>query len=125
MPLAMKTLREAAIELGMPENELRLLVDLRKARAVMKKGVLTFAPDELARIRRLRKTVVDSGSKSSAPAPAAAKTPAPAKAAPPKVAPPPRAAAPRPPVRPPVKAAAPAARPAPPRLPPVPPKAQP
>lgn len=116
MPLPMKTLREAAIDLGMPESEIRVLVDLKKVRAVMKKGVLTFAPDELARIRRLRKTLVDSGNKSSAPAAAQPKPAAP------KVAPP-KAVAPRPPVRPPVRPPAP--RPAPPKRTPPPPPAPP
>ena len=44
MPLLMKTLQEAAIELGMPESEIKTMVDLRKVRAVMKRGRLYFAP---------------------------------------------------------------------------------
>ena len=73
MPLPMKTLQEAAVELGMAESEIRTMVDLRKIRAVLKKGKLTFAPDELAKIRRLRKTVPESAQKSSAVAPIPAK----------------------------------------------------
>ncbi len=60
MPLPMKTLAEAAAELGMPERELRTMVDLRKVRAVMKASKLMIAPDEIAKLRRLRKTLPES-----------------------------------------------------------------
>lgn len=88
MPLAMKTLSEAAAELGIPEAEIKVMVDLRKVRAVMKRGKLLFAPDEIAKIKRLRKTTPES-----------AKPAVPVPVAPPKpVAPPPRR--PQPPRRP-------------------------
>jgi hypothetical protein len=92
MPLPMKTLQEAAAELGMAEAEIRTMVDLRKIRAVLKKGKMTFAPDELAKIRRLRKTVPESAQKSSAvvPTPAKAPTPAPARPVLPRRPPPSR-----------------------------------
>ncbi|OYW25046.1 MAG: hypothetical protein B7Z55_00465 [Planctomycetales bacterium 12-60-4] len=56
----MKTLKEAAIELGMPENEIRVMIDMRKIRAVWRKNQLTIAPDEIAKIRRLRKSLPES-----------------------------------------------------------------
>jgi hypothetical protein len=92
MPLPMKTLQEAAAELGMPESEIRTMVDLRKIRAVLKKGKMTFAPDELAKLRRLRKTVPESAQKSSAvvQTPAKAPTPAPVRPALPRRPPPSR-----------------------------------
>ncbi|MSR60100.1 MAG: hypothetical protein EXS05_21080 [Planctomycetaceae bacterium] len=65
MPLLLKTLREASVELGMPESEIKTLVDLKKVRAVMKKGKLNFAPDELAKIKRQRKTLPESVIKSA------------------------------------------------------------
>lgn len=86
MPLPMKTLREAATELGMPEAELRSLVQLNKIRAVMKKGALSFAPDELAKAKRLRRTIPESAVKAPVPEPTA---PAPPKPAPPPRRPPP------------------------------------
>ena len=73
MPLAMKTLREASAELGIPEAELKTMVDLKKVRAVLKKGVPMFAPDEIAKLRRLRKTVLESAKSSTATTPVAAK----------------------------------------------------
>ncbi|MBS0262727.1 MAG: hypothetical protein JSS02_12305 [Planctomycetes bacterium] len=85
MPLPMKTLQEAAAELGMPEREIKAMVDLGKVRAVMKRGKLYFAPDELAKIKRLRKTIPESAKPAEAPAP-----PPPKPAAPPRPAPPPR-----------------------------------
>lgn len=100
MPLPMKTLREASVELGMPEAEIKTLVDLKKVRAVMKKGKLNFAPDELAKIKRLRKTLPESVVKADldgvapAPKPAAPKVVAP----PPRPSPPPRRVPPRPPM---------------------------
>jgi len=45
MPLPMKTLREASADLGIPEKEIKTMVDLRKIRSVMKKGQMLFAPD--------------------------------------------------------------------------------
>ena len=63
MPLLMKTLREASAELGIPEIEIRAMVDLGKVRAVMKKGGLALAPDEIAKIIRLRKTLPESAKK--------------------------------------------------------------
>ncbi len=63
MPLPMKTLREAAAELGIPEKEIKAMVDLKKVRAVMKKGMPTFAPDEIARMIRQRKTLPESSKK--------------------------------------------------------------
>lgn len=84
MPLPMKTLREASVELGMPEAEIKTLVDLGKIRAVRKRSLLTFAPDELAKIKRLRKTLPESAIKSSSAAVASqAKPPVPKKAPPP------------------------------------------
>ena len=69
MPLTMKTLREASAELGIPEAEIKALVDSKKIRAVFKKGQPTFAPDELAKIARLRKSLPESAKKASAPEP--------------------------------------------------------
>jgi hypothetical protein len=89
MPLQMKTLSEASQELGMPESEIRTLVDLRKVRAVMKRGKLTFAPDELAKIKRLRKSLPESAVKMSAAEMAAQAKPVPP-APPPKRPPPSR-----------------------------------
>ena len=63
MPLPMKTLREASSALGIPEAEIRALVDLGKVRAVHKKGVPTFAPDEIAKMIRQRKTLPESQKK--------------------------------------------------------------
>ncbi|TXT36478.1 MAG: hypothetical protein FD138_963 [Planctomycetota bacterium] len=63
MPLPMKSLREAAAELGIPEKEIKAMVDLGKVRAVMKKGGLAFAPDEIAKIIRQRKTLPESAKK--------------------------------------------------------------
>ncbi|MBI5757213.1 MAG: hypothetical protein HZA46_01695 [Planctomycetales bacterium] len=85
MPLPMKTLREASIDLGMPESEIRAMVSFGKVRAVMKKGNPTFAPDELAKIRRQRKTLPESAIQSSM-----AEIPSPAKPIPPKKPQPPR-----------------------------------
>lgn len=88
MPLPLKTLQEAASELGIPEGELKVLVDLHKVRAVLKKGKLQFAPDEIAKIKRLKKTLPESAKASTASAIPPASTPP--KTAPPKPAPPPR-----------------------------------
>lgn len=63
MPLPMKTLREASAELGIPENEIRAMVDLGKVRAVMKKGGLALAPDEIAKLIRQRKSLPESAKK--------------------------------------------------------------
>lgn len=88
MPLPLKTIQEASAELGIPEGELKVLVDLHKVRAVLKKGKLQFAPDEIAKIKRLKKTLPESA-KSNVPA-----TAVPSKPAPPKVSPPPRVSPP-------------------------------
>ena len=85
MPLPMKTLSEASMELGIPESEIRTLVDLKKVRAVLKRGKLTFAPDEIAKIKRLRKSLPESATRSSTAGMASQ-----AKTALPKKAPPPR-----------------------------------
>lgn len=63
MPLPMKTLRQASVELGIPEAEIKAMVDLKKVRSVLKKGVPTFAPDEIAKLIRLRKTLPESAKK--------------------------------------------------------------
>mgnify|MGYP003350439630 CR=1 FL=1 len=63
MPLPMKSLRETAAELGIPEKEIKAMVDLGKVRAVLKKGGLAFAPDEIAKIVRQRKTLPESAKK--------------------------------------------------------------
>jgi hypothetical protein len=88
VPLPLKTLAEASAELGMPESEIKALVDLKKVRGLLKKGKLHFAPDEIAKIKRLRRTLPESVIKSSASEAAAQ-----VKVNPPKpttVAPPPR-----------------------------------
>lgn len=63
MPLPMKTLREVSTQLGIPEKEIRAMVDLGKVRSVLKKGVPMFAPDELAKLARQRKTLPESAKK--------------------------------------------------------------
>ena len=85
MPLPMKTLREASIELGMSESEIRALVSFGKVRAVIKKGSPTFAPDEIAKMKRQRKTLPESALQSSS-----AEAPSPPKPAPPLKPQPPR-----------------------------------
>lgn len=60
MPLPMKSIREVAAELGMTEREVRVLIDTNKVRAVWKKSQLAIAPDEIARLRRMRKTLPES-----------------------------------------------------------------
>jgi len=92
MPLVMKTLREVAVEVGIPEAELKAMVDMKKVRAVLKKGKPLLAPDEIAKIKRLRKTVPESAKPvvaAAAPAPVAPK-PATARPAVPKRPPPSR-----------------------------------
>ncbi len=79
MPLPMKTLREAAAELGMPDTEVRAMIDMGKIRAVWRKGQLNLAPDEIAKLRRLRKTLPESEQRGATPA-----KPAPAKPATPR-----------------------------------------
>ena len=59
MPLPLKTLREASIETGIPEAEIRALVNMNKIRAVLKKGAPTFAPDEIAKIDNVRHPLFD------------------------------------------------------------------
>jgi len=90
MPLPMKTLREAAAELGIPEAELRVMVESKKVRASMRKGSLCIAPDELAKVRKLRKTTYDTAYSQRTPKPVAP-PPKPAATPPGKTAPPPRA----------------------------------
>lgn len=85
MPLPTKTLREAAAELGIPEPEIRAMIDLNKIRATFKKGTFHIAPDEMAKIKRQRKTLPDSAVKSAPAAPIAAPRPgAPRPGTPPK-----------------------------------------
>ncbi|MES2793131.1 MAG: helix-turn-helix domain-containing protein [Planctomycetota bacterium] len=67
MPLPTKTLREVAAEFGIPEAEIRALIDLGKIRAVFKKGTFLIAPDEIVKLRRERKTIPDSSSKAAPP----------------------------------------------------------
>lgn len=71
MPLPMKTLREASAELGIPEAEIKAMADLKKVRAVIKRGAYLFAPDELAKIKRLRRTLPESAIKAPAAEPTA------------------------------------------------------
>lgn len=89
MPLPLKTLREVSARLGMPEAEIRALVDMNKVRAVFKKTGLMFAPDEIAKIERQRKSLPESAIKASPAATAIPAVPAPKPAAA-KKAPPPR-----------------------------------
>ncbi len=90
MPLVMKTLREAAVEVGIPEAELKAMVDMKKVRAILKRGQPLLAPDEIAKIKRLRKTVPESAKPVvTAPAPVAPK-PATARPSVPKRPPPSR-----------------------------------
>ena len=89
MPLIMKTLREASAELGIPEAEIKALVDAKKIRAVFKKGHPTFAPDELAKIVRLRKSLPESAKKADMPEPVVPK-PAPPRPVVPRRPPPSR-----------------------------------
>lgn len=71
MPLPMKTLKEASVELGIPEREIRAMVDMKKIRAVWRKNQLTIAPDEIAKIKRLRKTLPESAVHAPPPPPKA------------------------------------------------------
>jgi hypothetical protein len=90
MPLPMKTLREVSVQLGMSEAEIRALVNLNKVRAVFKKSSLMFAPDEIAKIERQRRTLPESAIKSNTVEPVSQAKPAiPKKAPPPRKAPPP------------------------------------
>ncbi|MFM9959765.1 MAG: hypothetical protein ACKV2Q_00900 [Planctomycetaceae bacterium] len=63
MPLPMKTAREASALLGIPENEIRAMIDMGKVRAVMKNGVPRIAPDEISKLAKQRKTLPESGKK--------------------------------------------------------------
>lgn len=63
MPLPMKTASEASALLGIPEKELRAMIDLGKIRAVMRNGVPRIAPDEIAKLAKQRKTLPESGKK--------------------------------------------------------------
>jgi hypothetical protein len=85
MPLPFKSLREVSVQLGIPESEIRALVDLKKVRAIVKNSMLMFAPDEIAKIERQRRTLPDSALRSST-----AERASEAKQPPPKKAPPPR-----------------------------------
>ncbi len=89
MPLPMKTLREAAAELGMPETEIKVAIDLHKIRAVWKNSKLMIAPDEIAKLRRLRKTLPESEQRSATPEPKPAPTRPATKAPPTRLPPPP------------------------------------
>jgi hypothetical protein len=88
MPLPLKTLREVSARLGMPEAEIRALVQMNKVRAVLKKTGLMFAPDEIGKIERQRKSLPESALKASPietaaqPAAATKKAPPPRKPAP-------------------------------------------
>jgi hypothetical protein len=88
MPLPMKTLREVSLQFGMSEREVRALVDLRKIRAVLKKSNLMFAPDEIAKIERMRRTLPESSIRSSGNEPVAQPKPTPPKPVSPKRSPP-------------------------------------
>jgi hypothetical protein len=101
MPLQMKTVRETAAELGMSEAEVKVMVDSRKIRASLRKGQLVIAPDEIAKLKRLRKTLQDSA-RSAPPAAPPAKTAAPGTQAPKAAARPAaaRPAVPKPPPKP-------------------------
>jgi hypothetical protein len=77
MPLPIKTLREAAVELGIPEQEIRAMIDLNKIRAIFKKGTFYIAPDEMQKIKRQRKTLPDSAIKSVPAPPVSPSRPAP------------------------------------------------
>jgi hypothetical protein len=79
----MKTLREVSVQLGMSEAEIRALVNLNKVRAIFKKSSLMFAPDEIAKIERQRKTLPESAIKSNAVEPVSQAKPATPKKAPP------------------------------------------
>ena len=68
MPLPTKTIKEVSAEFGIPEAEIRALIDLRKIRAVFRKGTWVIAPDEIIRLRRERKTLPESAVKSAPPA---------------------------------------------------------
>jgi hypothetical protein len=84
MPLPMKTLREVSMQLGMSESEIRTLVNLNKVRAIFKKSSLMFAPDEIAKIERQRRTLPESAIKSNVVQPVAQPKPATPKKAPPR-----------------------------------------
>lgn len=97
MPLPMKTIRETAAELGMAEAEVKVMVDSRKIRASLRKGQLVIAPDEIAKLKRLRKTLQDSARTPAATSAKAPAKPAPAATIAPKVAARPAAPKPTPP----------------------------
>jgi hypothetical protein len=77
VPLPIKTLREASVELGIPELEIRAMIDMQKIRAIFKKGTFYIAPDEMGKIKRQRKTLPDSALKSVPAAPVYPARPAP------------------------------------------------
>ena len=66
MPLQFKTLAEVSAELGIPETEIKTMVDLGKIRGMLKKGKLSFAPDEVAKIKRQRKSLPESAAAATA-----------------------------------------------------------
>jgi len=86
MPLALKTLQEVSVELGIPEAELKALVQLQKIRGMMKRGKLVFAPDEIAKIKRQRKSLPESAKETVAP-PIVPKPSVPPKPPPPRTPP--------------------------------------
>ncbi len=86
MPLQLKTLQEVSVELGIPEPEIKAMVQLQKVRGMMKKGRLLFAPDEIAKIKRQRKSLPDSAKETIAPPPVQPPKPAAPKVAPPRPA---------------------------------------
>lgn len=89
MPLPMKTLREVSAELGIPEAEIKVLVDLKKIRCVLKKGRPTFAPDEIAKIKHQRKPLAESAIRPKLPeTPVVPPKPVPPKPVPPRRIPP-------------------------------------
>lgn len=94
MPLPMKTLKEVSAELGIPEADIRTMMQLQKVRGVMRRGQLVFAPDEIARIKRQRKTLPESAREAPPPL-------TPPKPSIPKAPPPPTRVPPRPPRTPP------------------------
>ncbi|HTI51587.1 MAG TPA: hypothetical protein VL475_11570, partial [Planctomycetaceae bacterium] len=84
MPLMLKTLQEVSAELGMPEAEIKTLVSLNKIHAFFKKGKMAFAPDEIAKIKRQRKSLPESAIRSSLAELAAQPKPQPPKSPPPR-----------------------------------------
>lgn len=89
MPLPLKTLSEVSAELGIPEAEIKAMVQMGKIRGLLKKGKLSFAPDEIAKIKRQRKSLPESAVSATAAKIKPPTTPQPSiKPMPPKKAPP-------------------------------------